>query len=77
MREFTGLAVNAPTAHLFGPAIRLHARNALSLGTTVGGLIEVLHLATALGNHTATTSMPILREELEGHDRRCARLSCL
>jgi alkylhydroperoxidase/carboxymuconolactone decarboxylase family protein YurZ len=66
VREFIGLAVNASTTHLFEPAIRLHIRNALSLGATVGELIEVLQLATALGIHTATTGMPILREELEG-----------
>ncbi len=66
VREFIGLAVNASATHLFEPAIRAHIGNALDLGATADELIEVLELASALGIHTATTGMPLLRQELEG-----------
>jgi alkylhydroperoxidase/carboxymuconolactone decarboxylase family protein YurZ len=67
VREFIGLAVNASTTHLFEPAIRAHIKNALALGASRDELIEVLELASAVGIHTATIAMPLLRRELEDH----------
>ncbi len=69
VREFVGLAVNVSTTHLFEPAIRAHLRNALDLGATRDELVEVMELACALGVHTATTGMPLLREELDARGR--------
>jgi len=64
-RELIGLAVNASTTRLFEPAIREHLRGAMRAGATRDELIETLEVASAMGIHTATTSMPVLREELD------------
>jgi alkylhydroperoxidase/carboxymuconolactone decarboxylase family protein YurZ len=64
-RELIALAVNASTTKLFVPGIRHHIRLALEAGATRDQLLETLELASAMGIHTATTSMPLLREALE------------
>jgi alkylhydroperoxidase/carboxymuconolactone decarboxylase family protein YurZ len=66
--EYVGIAVNAATTHLYEPALRVHIRNALSLGAEREDIVEVLELTSVLGIHTATFAMPLLADELQTPD---------
>ncbi|GED29920.1 carboxymuconolactone decarboxylase family protein [Brevibacillus centrosporus] len=60
IREFICLTVDAAATHLYEPGIRVHMRNAIQYGATKEEIMEVLELASTLGIHAATVSVPIL-----------------
>lgn len=65
VREFVYIAFDAAATHLYVPGLKLHYKNALGYGATVGELLEVLEIASVIGIHAATTAVPILVEEIE------------
>lgn len=65
IKELVYIAFDAASTHLFVPGLKLHLRNALTLGATVDEIMEVLDIVSVLGIHAATTGVPILAEELQ------------
>ena len=63
VKEFVYIAIDAATTHLYEPGLRQHIKNAIGHGASKEGLMEVLQLATAIGVHTMTDSVPILVQE--------------
>lgn len=63
-KELIYVAIDASTTHLYEPGLRQHTRNALKLGATAEEIMEVLELVAAIGIHSCTLGVPILREEL-------------
>lgn len=57
------IAANASVTHANPEAARAHIRSALALGVTPGQIIEVLQMASVLGVHSATISIPIAIDE--------------
>lgn len=64
VKEFVCIAVDSATTHLYNPGIRVHIANALRHGATRDELMEVLMIASVLGIHTMTDSLPIMTEVL-------------
>lgn len=64
-KELILIAINAATTHLYGPGVRRHIRNALSLGATREEILETIQLTTVLGIHSSNLALPILAEELD------------
>ena len=60
VKEFVYIAVDAATTHLYEPGTRIHIANALRLGASKEELMEVLMIASVLGIHTMTDSVPIM-----------------
>lgn len=69
VRELIYVAIDVSTTHLYSPGTRIHMRNALRYGATEAELMEVMELTSVLGIHTATSSVPILIEELKAAGR--------
>ncbi|GGA64911.1 hypothetical protein GCM10011490_14400 [Pseudoclavibacter endophyticus] len=65
IRELVYCAFDASATHLYVKGLKLHYENALELGATVGEILEVLEIASVIGVHAATSSVPILVEEAE------------
>lgn len=65
MKEFVYIAFDAAATHLYRPGWKLHMENALGYGATVGEIVEVMEIASMLGMKAATTTLPILAEELD------------
>ncbi len=63
IRELIYIAIDAATTHLYLPGLRVHIRNALGHGATVGEIMEVLQLTSVLGIHTITEGVPVLLDE--------------
>jgi len=57
--------VDAATTHLYNPGTRIHIANALRHGASKGEIMEVLMIASVLGIHTMTDSVPILIDVLK------------
>jgi alkylhydroperoxidase/carboxymuconolactone decarboxylase family protein YurZ len=64
VKELILIGVDACMTHLYEPGLRIHIRNAMKHGATLGEIIEVFELVAILGIHTCTTGMPVLVEEL-------------
>jgi alkylhydroperoxidase/carboxymuconolactone decarboxylase family protein YurZ len=65
VKELIYTAFDASATHMYVPGLTQHIRNALAYGATVGEVMEVLELASAIGIHTFAVATPILVEELE------------
>jgi alkylhydroperoxidase/carboxymuconolactone decarboxylase family protein YurZ len=65
VKAFLRLTADLTTTKIFGPAARLHVRDALRHGATVPELVEVLHLVSIVGLHSCTFGGPILFEEVK------------
>jgi alkylhydroperoxidase/carboxymuconolactone decarboxylase family protein YurZ len=63
VKEFVYIAIDIATTHLYNKGARVHMQNALSYGATPEEVMEVFELASVLGVHTMTDSVPILVEE--------------
>lgn len=63
IRELIYIAIDAATTHLYMPGLRVHIRNALGHGATVGEIMEVLQLTSSIGVHTITEGVPVLLDE--------------
>jgi len=63
VREFIYCTFDAAATHLYVKGLKLHYKNALNHGATVGELLEVLEIASTLGMHAVTATAPILLEE--------------
>src|SRR3954452_18346671 len=74
IKEFVYIAVDAATTHLYNQGTRIHIANALRHGATRDELMEVLMIASVLGIHTLTDSLPIMTDVLKaaGKDPRLA-----
>lgn len=70
VKEFIYIAFDAAATHLYVKGLKLHFENALGYGATVGELLEVMELVSTIGVHAATTSVPILEEELAAFEQR-------
>jgi alkylhydroperoxidase/carboxymuconolactone decarboxylase family protein YurZ len=64
VKELIYTAFDAAATHLYVPGLKLHMRNALSLGATVAEVMEVLEIVSVIGIHGALLGVPILDEEL-------------
>lgn len=64
-KELIYCAFDCAATHLYRPGLRVHMQNALRLGATADQIMEVLEIASLLGIHGVTQSMPILKEEVE------------
>lgn len=62
-KELIYIAIDVATTHLYLPGLRVHIQNALDYGATRVEIMEVFQLASVLGIHTITESVPILIEE--------------
>jgi alkylhydroperoxidase/carboxymuconolactone decarboxylase family protein YurZ len=68
-KAFVLLAVSASATHLNRDAIRTHTEVALEYDATRAEIMEVLEVASVVGIHTVTESVPILIEEAEKQDK--------
>lgn len=64
VKELILIGVDASMTHLYEPGLRIHIRNAMKHGATLGEIMEVFQLVAILGIHTCTTGMPALVDEL-------------
>jgi len=65
IKEFIYIAIDAATTHLYNPGTRIHIANALRHGASKEEIMEVLMIASVLGIHTITDSVPILIDVLK------------
>ena len=65
VKEFVYIAIDAATTHLYNPGTRIHIANALRHGASRDEIMEVLMIASVLGIHTLTDSVPIMMEVLK------------
>jgi len=73
-KELILMALDASCTHQHADGTRVHMRNALRYGASVGEVVETLELCTLLGVHSCTLGMPILAEVLaESRDGTGAR----
>ncbi|MBQ0826549.1 carboxymuconolactone decarboxylase family protein [Streptomyces tagetis] len=68
VKELVYVAFDASATHLYAPGLKLHLRNAVRYGATVGEIMEVLEIVSVIGIHAATTAAPIVMEELRAAD---------
>jgi alkylhydroperoxidase/carboxymuconolactone decarboxylase family protein YurZ len=65
VKEFVYIAFDCAATHLYVKGLKIHFENALDHGATIGELLEVMEIASAIGVHAVTTAVPILRDELD------------
>lgn len=63
-KELIYISYDIAATHLYVPGTKLHIRNALNHGATVGQILEVMEISSVIGIHAVTTAVPILVEEL-------------
>lgn len=73
VKEFIYIAIDAATTHLYDKGTRIHMANAIRHGATAAEIMEVLQLASVLGIHTMTDSLPILEDECKIVEKEPAR----
>ena len=61
------ICICADALQLYEPGVRIHTRNALELGVTVGEIIEALEAAVMPGIHYLSALLPAIVEEVEGY----------
>jgi len=64
LKEFVYIAFDTAATHLYVKGLKLHIENAIGYGATPQEILEVMEIASVLGIHAATTSIPILVEEM-------------
>lgn len=62
-KELIYISYDIAATHLYVPGTKLHIRNALNHGATVGQILEVMEISSVLGIHAITTAVPIMVEE--------------
>lgn len=65
IKELIYCAFDAAATHLYVKGLKLHYKNALGYGATVGEICEVLEIATGLSLHPGTLGSGIVLEEVE------------
>jgi alkylhydroperoxidase/carboxymuconolactone decarboxylase family protein YurZ len=60
IRELIYTAFDASAAHMYGPGLRQHIKNALALGATGPEIMEVLELASGIGVEAFALAAPAL-----------------
>lgn len=65
VKELVYCAFDAAATHLYVPGLKLHMRNAIGYGASVGEIMEVLEIVSVIGIHAVTEAAPILASELE------------
>jgi alkylhydroperoxidase/carboxymuconolactone decarboxylase family protein YurZ len=68
-KELIYISYDIAATHLYVPGTKLHIRNALDHGATVGQVLEVMELASMLGIQSVTTGAPLLAQALREHER--------
>jgi alkylhydroperoxidase/carboxymuconolactone decarboxylase family protein YurZ len=63
-KELIYVSYDVAATHLYVPGTKLHIRNALDHGATVGQVLEVMEIASMVGAQAVTTTMPLLIREL-------------
>ena len=63
-KELIYISYDIATTHLYVPGTKLHIRNALNHGASVGQVLEVMELASMIGVQGVTATIPALIEEL-------------
>ena len=63
-KELIYISYDIAATHLYAPGTKLHIRNALNHGATPGQILEVMEIASVIGIHAVTTTIPILNEAL-------------
>jgi alkylhydroperoxidase/carboxymuconolactone decarboxylase family protein YurZ len=64
-KELIYISYDIAATHLYVPGTKLHIRNALNHGATVGQILEVMEISSVLGIHAVTVGVPIMVEELD------------
>jgi len=64
-KELIYISYDISTTHLYVPGTKLHIRNALNHGATVGQVLEVMELASMIGVQGITATVPLLLTELQ------------
>ena len=64
-KELIYVSYDVASTHLYVPGTKLHIRNALDHGATVGQVLEVMEIASMIGFQGVTTTMPLLIAELQ------------
>ncbi|WP_396658338.1 carboxymuconolactone decarboxylase family protein [Microbacterium sp.] len=62
-KELIYISYDIAATHLYVPGTKLHIRNALDHGATVGQILEVMEISSVLGLDAFEASVPIMREE--------------
>ncbi|WP_144150212.1 carboxymuconolactone decarboxylase family protein [Paraburkholderia sp. BCC1885] len=65
VKEFMYCAFDASATHLYVPGLKLHMRNALRYGATVGEIMELLEIVSTTGIHGAELGAPLLEAALQ------------
>jgi alkylhydroperoxidase/carboxymuconolactone decarboxylase family protein YurZ len=63
-KELIYISYDIAATHLYVPGTKLHIRNALNHGATAEQVLEVMEIASVIGIHAVTTTIPILNEEI-------------
>ncbi|MFI5913277.1 carboxymuconolactone decarboxylase family protein [Dactylosporangium sp. NPDC051541] len=64
VKEFIYIAFDTAATHLYVEGLKLHIENAIGYGATAEEILEVMEIASVLGIHAVTATVPILVEEL-------------
>jgi alkylhydroperoxidase/carboxymuconolactone decarboxylase family protein YurZ len=64
-KELIYISYDIAATHLYAPGTKLHIRNALNHGATTEQILEVMEISSVLGIHAVTTTIPILKRQLE------------
>jgi alkylhydroperoxidase/carboxymuconolactone decarboxylase family protein YurZ len=64
-KELIYISYDIAATHLYVPGTKLHIRNALDHGATVGQVLEVMEIASMIGVQGVTTTMTLLMKELD------------
>lgn len=68
-KEFVLIAANASVTHRNAEQVRVHATNAIENGAQIEEIVEVLEIASVIGSHTITETVPILVDEAAKQDK--------
>ena len=69
IKEFVYIAFDTAATHLYVKGLKLHIENAVGYGATAQEILEVMEIASVLGIHAVTASVPILLEEIAAAER--------
>jgi len=63
-KELVYISYDVAATHLYVPGTKLHIRNALDHGATIGQVLEVMEIASMIGVQGLTATIPVLLQEL-------------
>ncbi|MFI5953946.1 carboxymuconolactone decarboxylase family protein [Cryptosporangium sp. NPDC051539] len=63
-KELIYISYDIAATHLYVPGTKLHIRNALNHGASVGEILEVMELSSLIGIKSVAVAAPVLAEEL-------------